>query len=306
MHSRPRPDRQRGAAHLAITLALMSAMTILAAAAASSALRGLRFDQAAIAATRARLAADAGIAFGRLWLRTNEPRWFPAGPDTEVASPAAGVPPPGGNRSAYAINLGFRRHPGSPDLIQLRVHARAHLGAGGVARSVVWVRRLPALTVAARQAPTLVTGRGRRDLWQDLFRISRKRFARLAAGDAAKPPGARRHWLVQASDLMGGRWHRSLGSAEAPVILVFPRALGCPRIGPGVRLTGLVFIDADCRGRSLGDDFAVTGTLAVAGEPGQLGPAVRLHPLTDPGLEPAEVRWPIVDVIMLPGTWRDF
>ena len=296
------PCRQRGLAHLAITLVLMTAMTVLAAAAAYSALLGFRFDQAAIAATRARLAADAGIAFGRLWLRDHEPEWFGAGPDTEVATPSVGVPPPGGNGDAYAINLGFLRRPGFPDLIQLRVEARVRIGAGAVARAVVWVRRLPVLTAAGRNAPVLVAGRDRETLWRQLFRVGRERFAGLAKAERSRPPRLRRHWRVRTADLAGGQWHRSLGSPDTPMILVFDTGPDCPRIGPGVRLTGLVFVDADCRGHSLGDDFTITGTLAIAGEPGHLGTAVRLQPLPDA----ERSRWPVVDVTPLPGTWRDF
>ncbi len=73
------------------------------------------------------------------------------------------------------------------------------------------------------------------------------------------------YWVDSPAD-----WTQSLGSPQAPVVLVFSHqacAVRCPRIAAGVQIHGTVFVDADCRDDRLQNWQAGTidGLLAIEG-----------------------------------------
>ena len=73
------------------------------------------------------------------------------------------------------------------------------------------------------------------------------------------------YWVDSPAD-----WTQSLGTPQAPVLLVFSRqacAVRCPRIAAGVQIHGTVFVDADCQDEKLHQWQAGTidGLLAVEG-----------------------------------------
>jgi Tfp pilus assembly protein PilX len=71
------------------------------------------------------------------------------------------------------------------------------------------------------------------------------------------------YWIDSPSE-----WTQSLGSATAPVLLVFSAtacASQCPRIGPDTKITGTVFLDTQCQDLRAAhwQSGAVTGQVAV-------------------------------------------
>lgn len=73
------------------------------------------------------------------------------------------------------------------------------------------------------------------------------------------------YWVDSPAD-----WTQSLGTPQAPVLLVFSSqacAVRCPRIAAGVQIHGTVFLDADCRDERLLNWQAGTidGLLAIEG-----------------------------------------
>ena len=73
------------------------------------------------------------------------------------------------------------------------------------------------------------------------------------------------YWIDSPAD-----WTQSLGTAQAPVLLVFSSqacAVRCPRLAAGVQIHGTVFVDADCRDERLQNWQAGTidGLLAIEG-----------------------------------------
>lgn len=139
-------------------------------------------------------------------------------------------------------------------------------------------------------------------LWGQLFSLSREAYAELAAGELALAAGRRRHWLAQTR--AGDVWRRSLGSAAAPVVLVFPD--GCPRFGAGVRIVGVVYIAGGCQAPPGTLTLEVIGTLAVDGELRTGDAGLRLSHIQQ--IDPAAVRLrlPVLRTVAIPGSWRDF
>jgi hypothetical protein len=150
-------------------------------------------------------------------------------------------------------------------------------------------------------------------LWEHLFSVSREEFQSLAEEQAAPglPATERDYWWATAADLVAGEWRLDLGGPERPIVLVIPAELGCPRFTGGVRIIGLVLIEAECLGAPVWGDTHIYGTLAVAGSVdfANLGPGSRLlHISHAPGVPPAPARIepPRLDVLTLAGSWRDF
>ena len=82
---------------------------------------------------------------------------------------------------------------------------------------------------------------------------------------ALSQPARNMYWVDSPAD-----WTQSLGSPQAPVLLVFSRlacAVRCPRMAAGVQIHGTVFLDADCRDDPLQNWQAGTidGLLAIEG-----------------------------------------
>lgn len=155
---------------------------------------------------------------------------------------------------------------------------------------------------------TLSGGRFTRGtLWRFLFAVERDEFERLAIldRDRSRDVGDRHYWLARRNDLVAGRWSTSIGSPGQPAALVFPAALGCPPIVPGTRIVGIVVYEGDCAAQgALGGHLY--GTLAVAGNLGGYDKPLKLAHVSR--LEPAvrELRFPVLSVVPVPGTWRDY
>lgn len=153
-------------------------------------------------------------------------------------------------------------------------------------------------------------------LWEHVFSVGREELQALAAEQAALdlPPAERDYWWADAADLSAGDWRLDLGSPGRPVVLVIPAELGCPRFTGGVRLVGVVLIEADCLGAPTWGDVRIYGTLVLAGSVdfANLGPGSRLlHISHAPAVAalppvPAGIAPPILDVLPLAGSWRDF
>ena len=144
-------------------------------------------------------------------------------------------------------------------------------------------------------------------LWSMLFSVDREAFRALADADADRPWSQRRYVRAAAGDLAAGAWRRSLGSSARPVALVFPADLGCPPLGAGVRITGVVFYAGDCSATETpGAGARITGTLVFAGRPGRLaGTATLLH--VSEAADPKPVLpFPTLRAPRLPGSWADF
>ncbi|WP_297528585.1 hypothetical protein [Thiohalobacter sp.] len=145
-------------------------------------------------------------------------------------------------------------------------------------------------------------------LWAHLFAVSRAELQQLAADEVARglPPAARRYWWATAADLAAGQWRRSLGRPTAPVVLVFPAALGCPQLGGGAQVHGVVVIEAPCPGGPPWGHFTLFGTLAVGGNLNRLSPGVRLAHIEQAAGQPPRLALPIIEAPQVPGSWRDF
>ena len=144
------------------------------------------------------------------------------------------------------------------------------------------------------------------DLWQSLFSVSREDYAGLAANELALPAAQRRYWLAEADNGRARLWRLSVGSPQRPVVVVFPAAAGCPRFASGVRIVGMVYIDAACRQPPANASLTVTGTLAVNGALDTGHALVRLNHIqvADPGQ--TRLAFPVLRIVKLPGSWRDF
>jgi hypothetical protein len=144
-------------------------------------------------------------------------------------------------------------------------------------------------------------------LWDFLFSIPRDEFIELSDKPRAAGTGTsdRRYWRAQAGDLNGGRWTRSLGTAQKPVALVFPARLGCPPIARGTRIVGVVFYEGGCAGQDRLEGH-IYGTLAIAGALGGLRDTLKLAHISHLDRTLPELRFPVRSVLRLPGTWKDF
>ena len=133
----------------------------------------------------------------------------------------------------------------------------AHLPAGGAL--------LAAATVGARTPCS-------RAVWRSLFGDTRE--AQLQAWSDAQAhnglhagsvPSRSVYWIDSPAD-----WGQSLGSPEAPVLLVFSAqacATRCPRLLAGVQIHGTIYLDTDCDDRKLQgwQGARIDGLLAVEG-----------------------------------------
>lgn len=155
----------------------------------------------------------------------------------------------------------------------------------------------------ATQGEVFPTG----ELWNHLMSVDREEFQTLAAEQGARDPLQRDYWWATAANLIAGEWRLSLGSIERPIVLVIPTALGCPRFSGGVQIIGLVLIEADCTGAPAWGDVRIYGSLAVGGDFNSLGPNSRLFHISQfPGGGPARIEPPLLDIVQLAGSWKDF
>ncbi|MEE9494800.1 MAG: hypothetical protein V3W04_15680 [Gammaproteobacteria bacterium] len=142
-------------------------------------------------------------------------------------------------------------------------------------------------------------------LWNYLFVITNDGFLSLVTQeiDAGLSVEDRHYWLVTPSDLTNAQWTTSLGSNSHPVILVFPESIGCPGIGSGVNLVGIVFYQSDCLIQPLQAEATISGMLAISGDLDLIDSQLTL--ITQP-LSPGTSGFPIIDTAILAGSWRDF
>lgn len=147
-------------------------------------------------------------------------------------------------------------------------------------------------------------------LWEHVFSVGRDELQALAGEQAAAelPHEERDYWWASAADLTAGDWRLDLGSPERPIVLVIPAELGCPRFAGGVRLVGVVLIEAECLDAPAWGDVHIYGTLALAGTVNftNLGPGSRLLHISHAPGSPDRIEPPRLDVLTLAGSWRDF
>ncbi len=144
------------------------------------------------------------------------------------------------------------------------------------------------------------------DLWSLVFSVSRETFAAMAADQAGRPGRDRDYWMPADTELDAGHWHRSLGDADSPVVLVFPAATACPRFSPGVRVYGLVFIDSDCSEPFADYGVQIFGSLVVNGELNIRNTVLQLNHIQWADHQQTHLRLPILRGVRVPGSWRDF
>jgi hypothetical protein len=144
------------------------------------------------------------------------------------------------------------------------------------------------------------------DFWDSLFSVSREDYGRLAADDLGLAAAQRRYWLADSPGDGTPVWRQSLGSTENPVVLVFPAVSGCPRFAAGVHIVGVVFVDAPCP-EPMGDaGLEIIGSLVVNGDlnPGATRLRLQHIQVADPGQ--TRLALPVLRVVRIPGSWRDF
>ncbi|VAW72160.1 hypothetical protein MNBD_GAMMA14-985 [hydrothermal vent metagenome] len=145
------------------------------------------------------------------------------------------------------------------------------------------------------------------ELWDALFTLDREAYAELVEQEQRLPASQRRYWIATPADLDSqGRWSRSLGTVDQHRLLYFPPETGCPEFAAGVRLYGVVFIDAPCPRPLARLSLDLYGTLIVNGRV-NLGPgAVQLANIQLEDSRQAALRFPALRLTRVPGTWRDF
>jgi len=143
-------------------------------------------------------------------------------------------------------------------------------------------------------------------LWTTFFSISRDEYARLAAAELALPSARRRYWQVDPGALIGGKWARSLGNRDRPVVVYFPAPTGCPRFAAGVRIFGVVFIDAACPEPLADSRLEVIGTLVVNGNANSGSASIELQHIQNADRLQTRLSFPVIRVVRIPGSWKDF
>lgn len=145
-----------------------------------------------------------------------------------------------------------------------------------------------------------------KSLWSAFFSISRDEYKQLATSDLALPASQRRYWWIEASDLSGGKWHRSLGSTDKPVVMYFPPKTGCPRFAAGVRIVGFVFIDSACHQPLASTTLGIVGTVAINGTAHTGHAHVQLNHIQTADNQQTRLALPVIKVVKIPGSWKDF
>jgi len=140
--------------------------------------------------------------------------------------------------------------------------------------------------------------------WPRLFSVRPDEFERLAESEHALRQ--RYYWWVKPTDLMAGKWTRSLGSSRNPVILIFPRKTGCPQFADGVHIFGFVYIDGDCPEAIANGHVNITGTLAINGNATSGDGHLQLNPIQGSDQKQTRLFFPVLRAVKIPGTWKDF
>jgi hypothetical protein len=143
-------------------------------------------------------------------------------------------------------------------------------------------------------------------LWSSFFSISQDEYARLARLDLALPAAQRRYWWIEPSTLTSGKWSRSLGSEDQPVVLYFPPATGCPRFAAGVRIFGVVFIDTACPQPLASRTLEIVGSLVINGSATTGHATIQLNHIQTADRRQTRLSLPAVKIVKVPGSWKDF
>jgi len=143
-------------------------------------------------------------------------------------------------------------------------------------------------------------------LWTTFFSVSRDEYARLALAELNLPSARRRYWRADPAALVGGKWARSLGNQDRPVVLYFPVATGCPRFAAGVRIFGVVFIDAACPEPLAESRLEVIGTLVINGNANSGHASIELQHIQNADRLQTRLAFPTIRVVRMPGSWKDF
>jgi hypothetical protein len=144
------------------------------------------------------------------------------------------------------------------------------------------------------------------DLWPAMFSVDRDTFFAMAEAQATLPAQERTYRVAEDGDLIAGRWAQSTGTPEHPVALYFPAEAGCPRFAPGVRIYGVVFIDADCSEPVASQTFELHGSLMVDGNLNAAGALLRLNHIQVADARATRLRFPVLRSVAVPGSWSDF
>ncbi|MGD8616187.1 MAG: PilX N-terminal domain-containing pilus assembly protein [Gammaproteobacteria bacterium] len=177
------------------------------------------------------------------------------------------------------------------------------------AGDAIWLSRearCPRLSgIDAHRGNTIERALGE-DLWPTVFSVDREAFTAMAAAQEHFPEPDRIYRTARAEDLVAGRWLRSLGTPQRPVALYFPSDLGCPEFAPGVRLYGVVFIEAGCTRPVSTHSFELYGSLVVNGNLSVGGSELRLSHVQVADARQKRLRFPVLRSVAVPGSWSDF
>jgi Tfp pilus assembly protein PilX len=140
------------------------------------------------------------------------------------------------------------------------------------------------------------------DLWDELFAVSRAEIK--AAADAEVAAGLSDANRTVIWETSSGNYHKSWGSPEKPVILVFAPSANCPKMNGGPTIYGIVFMDSDCPAANGFGGLKVFGTVAVNGDIGKLNanPEFKHFGMSGGGSPSLGV----IGTGVLPGSWKDF
>ncbi len=146
------------------------------------------------------------------------------------------------------------------------------------------------------------------NLWNLLFSVSRTEYTQLVASELSQKQNIqqRHYWLVNKSDLQNGHWTQSLGTAQQPIVLVFPANLGCPAITAGTIIYGIVFYESDCTASNQPLQGDIYGTMAINGSLGVYSEHLKLAHISQASHPEVALKFPILKIPRLLGTWRDF
>lgn len=295
LHTTSATREERGAATLLLVLGLVLLATLASAWSSRAVLMDLRTSQTRGQAQQARNAAQAALATAqadvlRAFAQPGAEDLFadktmslacPAdlqGPRWQCARlpMAAGAEMGGWQLGAIAA----RDLVASPHVWQLRASSRATSGHGqAFVRESVFApvmapapAKTPGGGTLVNPAPSVNRPLCPRTTWRSVFgdmtATQLKAWSDAQARNglhSLSQPARSVYWIDSPVD-----WTQSLGTPQAPVLLVFSSqacAVRCPRIAPGVQIHGTVFVDADCKDDKLQGWQAGTidGLLAIEG-----------------------------------------
>lgn len=146
------------------------------------------------------------------------------------------------------------------------------------------------------------------NLWDFLFFVSPKEYRDLVANELNQTINKqqRHYWLAGKDDLHNDRWTQSLGTAQQPVVLVFPANLGCPAITSGTAIYGIVYYEADCANAHQPLQGEIFGTLAINGGLAVYSDQLKLSHISQATHPETALKFPILKISRLLGTWIDF